>query len=292
MKKGKTIYINQCSLIEYIQPYIDAGIEFSVEKTGYSSKIIFPDRNIFISQSRNTRALFHIASKIKSEIDKAPEVDLIKREDVSYHDLNSKIQGENLLIGDCYNVDISSAYVTALYINSIISKDLFDEVLNLEKIDRLKSLGMIATRKTFYEFGEGRLLDYRLDDSEKTERRRKYFFLACKIVGDLMAEIARACGDKFLFYWVDGVYLRNSKSKAKAEKIIQKAGFDFKSKKLYSFEIESRETSSLISFYEDSNRSDDSYKEFRLPIQIKDGVTDTAFRRLMEEKDVRFLSGF
>ena len=76
--------------------------------------------------------------------------------------------------------------------------------MKLKKPDRLKTVGMLATKKAIYEVEEKKL------KSATTIRKKteKVFFSICNEIGELMNSILLKYGSDIVFFWVDGIFCK------------------------------------------------------------------------------------
>lgn len=81
------------------------------------------------------------------------------------------------------------------------------------KIVRLAALGSLA-RKTERWVYDGRMM--RKLPTEANYATQNIWFAICKRVSDVMGQAAKIAGDDFIFYWVDGIYIKKNAKKKKA----------------------------------------------------------------------------
>ena len=65
-------------------------------------------------------------------------------------------------------------------------------------------LGLLAYEPDYFYFKHGKFISY---EKEKNPYKKVFQFCALE-TGNIMDKIALELGDNFVFYWVDGVYLR------------------------------------------------------------------------------------
>lgn len=133
--------------------------------------------------------------------------------DVDY--LDSKIDyidvgvfESGVVLEDLLEIDINGAYWETAYILGVISKPIYERGKELDKKVRLASLGSLAKKKDVWIY-DGKKMKREVIRSYQTEN---IWFAICKRVSDVMQEAVKLIGSEFVFYWVDGIYIRNDKS--------------------------------------------------------------------------------
>lgn len=126
-----------------------------------------------------------------------------KGEDIQYVKVKDYAVGEE--ISDLVYIDINGAYWQTAHHLGIINDALYLQGLEINKVVRLAALGSLAKTKDVWKY-DGK-------DLKKTETIRNpnenLWFAICKRVSDVMIEVVNKVGDDFVFYWVDGIYIKN-----------------------------------------------------------------------------------
>ena len=106
-------------------------------------------------------------------------------------------------------VDIDQAYWETAYQLGIISDEIYVKGSkgNISKKARLTALGSLAKKKYNYHFKGDKLLDTII---EKEPLLENLWFTICKRVSDVMHDVIAKLNGEFIFYWVDGIYFKNS----------------------------------------------------------------------------------
>jgi hypothetical protein len=193
----------------YVDSLKDSFETFKLLLSKNSQTIIFNGQKLFFAQKKINPKIFHIVKKIKSEtldgfLSKNKLFnDRESRAGIRYYHYNNVPEK----LDRFYYIDISSCYISILKNHGIISSKLFDEINQLEKSDRLISLGMCAYEPYEINFIEG----------VQGVPERVYniyspiFYYACNETMKLMDKIIELLEGNFLFYWVDGIFFKDIK---------------------------------------------------------------------------------
>jgi hypothetical protein len=101
----------------------------------------------------------------------------------------------------------------------------------MPKTERLPAIGMIAKKSVWITYTAGKAENWELKEGFYAN----IFFYVIQQITDLMAWAAEIAGDSFLFYWVDGLFVKNSIPKKKLEeitRIFSEQGYYFKYEKV------------------------------------------------------------
>ena len=161
-------------------------------------------------------------------------------------------------------VDIDQAYWETAYQLGIISDDIYVKGAkgNISKKARLTALGSLAKKKYNYIFKGDKLLDTIV---EKDPLLENLWFTICKRVSDVMHQVIVELNGEFIFYWVDGIYFKNTKENvAIAMQVFIENGYQSKFKKVN--QIYFHEKGFTVNDYGDIKR------EFTYPNYGKKGV--------------------
>lgn len=131
------------------------------------------------------------------------------------------------------NVDINSAYWETANMLKLMSTELYKKGLTLKKQTRLAAIGSLAKTVLVYEF------DGKNDSFVTKIKNHETEFLwniISGIVGELLIKAAKAAGNDFLFFWVDGIYLKGN-AVNKVIDVFQKAGYQSKISTIESMQV-------------------------------------------------------
>lgn len=204
-----------------------------IEKVGkYSASIVLNGVKTFYSDKRINPAVFGYGKLLKNELEPYIE-DFKNKKDLGYFILNAKRVNADRI----FNIDISAAYLTALYNTGKISEKLYKKINSLSKPDRLVCLGLLAYEPIIRIYKEGKLHDIQ---KEKNEYREIFFFLI-KEVFEISKQIRKKLGKDFIFSWVDGFYFKGEKNIHIVQDYLRGKKFKFKTFRLFNFKSENRE---------------------------------------------------
>ena len=151
-----------------------------------------------------------------------------KGSNIKYIRVNNFKEGDK--VEDLLYIDVNAAYWHTAHILGVVSDSIFKRGLTVDKVVRLAALGSLAKTKSVWKF-DGK-------DFKKTETIRKgetenIWFAICKRVSDVMHKVSKEIGKDFVFYWVDGIYIKNSEeSFQKVLRILIENGYSSKFEKV------------------------------------------------------------
>lgn len=258
-----TINLSLNSADQLIEKFMTDCKDFEVSSTGYSTIIKLGNVNYFCHDAINSggrKNILTYRSKIMADIKKKEiNFDFVPSSKVRYYELGKITEKIPSVV---YNFDISAAYPSALHKLGFISDEVMSGLMKLKKVDRLKAIGSIATRKTITKFIKGVPQDAEIKENKIG---RDIFFLLCYEIGELMFEI-RTKINSFLFFWFDGIYFTDINEKDIINKIITEKGYLCKFEQLTEFtKIIDEENDRIKINYLKENKK----KSFNLPINYK-----------------------
>lgn len=121
------------------------------------------------------------------------------------------------------NIDLSSAYWETANQFGLLSPELYKAGLKVRKQVRLAAIGSLAKKVRVYKFDGRKLVALDKKISDKTH----FLWPAiCDHVGKLLVKTAKLCGDGFIFFWVDGIYVKKGYEQ-KVYKAFKAAGYKY-----------------------------------------------------------------
>lgn len=216
-------------------------VPFDLIRSNYAMEIkseLINDKFVTSMQGKQVFAAF---AKIKSNVKNKP-IPAITRDSLIYYQHNFK---SSFYTDRVYNIDLNCAYATALFNKKLIAGDTLKYLLRLPKQARLVSVGMLASRKKTFSYGEGMLEGY----SEYVSEYAPFFYLAVQETYNVMSELKKIIGQDYLFTWVDGVYFKpNDVAMKECEQYLQSVNFGYKSEVLNKFMVKFLETKIMLTF--------------------------------------------
>lgn len=208
--KTKAI-LNADSVNEYIDFHKKMKIPFTLSLSTYTAQIKSNLCDIYFMKSEQPNRVFCAYNKVKKDVT-AQKIKKIKINSLQYYSSNLK---DNDFYSDViYNVDLKSAYATILYNDGLISKETFDYLNKLPKMERLASVGMLASKKNIFEMdADGEVISEKTEVSETAD----YFFYCVKRTSEIINFASKHLGKAFLFSWVDGIYFLQANHKGSIE---------------------------------------------------------------------------
>ena len=238
MKKqnAATIFKNPQLQESIIRQYKEAGLDFQVKHSNYNTQIIGQETVLKFIQTEHSIKVFVAYNKIVSDLKKSDKTLEILQQDWSTENFDSKNGLKPCKYKTVLNLDITSAYPYCLFLNKLISQDTFNYLMALPKSERLPAIGMIAKKSVWIDYNNGKASNWDV----KTGEYANIFFFVIQQITDLMAWAADIAGDDFLFYWVDGIFLKPTISKKKLQEItgiFAEQGYYYKYENVKNFSV-------------------------------------------------------
>jgi hypothetical protein len=238
MKKqnAATMFKNPQLQESIIKQYKEAGLDFQVKHSNYNTQIIGQESVIKFIQTEHSIKVFIAYNKIVADLKKSDKTVEILQGDWSTENFDSKNGLKPCSYKTVLNLDITSAYPYCLFINKLITLDTFNYLMALPKNERLPAIGMIAKKSVWIDYQKGKATTWDV----KTGEYANIFFFVIQQITDLMAWAADIAGDDFLFYWVDGIFLKPTISKKKLQEItgiFAEQGYYYKYENVKNFSV-------------------------------------------------------
>ena len=238
MKKqnAATIFKNPQLQESIIRQYKEAGLDFQVKHSNYNTQIIGQESVIKFIQTEHSIKVFIAYNKIVADLKKSDKTVEILQGEWSTENFDSKNGLKPCSYKTVLNLDITSAYPYCLFINKLICLDTFNYLMALPKNERLPAIGMIAKKSVWIDYQKGKATTWDV----KTGEYANIFFFVIQQITDLMAWAADIAGEDFLFYWVDGIFLKPTISKKKLQEItgiFAEQGYYYKYENVKNFSV-------------------------------------------------------
>jgi hypothetical protein len=205
--------------------YIISGSQHQLTSDNWDSKYntnrISVEDLMFIQKVRREVLSSKKALDLNTVINRPKNIEYIK--------INKNIDEDE--IDNVYEIDINRAYWDAAYLLGYLNKELWEEGCEKDKVLRLMSLGGLA-KKTYTL-----IYDPNNTPPEKIHTNNSPYqyiwYTICATISEIMKNIAAACGDKLILFWVDAVIFKYDKKIAgEIKAILNSYGYDFKENKI------------------------------------------------------------
>jgi hypothetical protein len=197
MKKFKRVFERDLSNLIFLEK------SFEVKKSNTTYQISVNGNKTIYSDERMNPKIFSVYRNLEKELSNS--LDFFKKDE---KEVGYFLYGKSDFEGKVFNIDISSAYLTVLFNTKLISKNIFLEISNMKKKDRLKILGMLAYQPYFFYYEKGILFS----QTQRKNDFRNVFFYCVKETFKIMKIIKKKLGNDFIFSWVDGVYFQGERN--------------------------------------------------------------------------------
>lgn len=219
-----------------IKQYKEAGLDFQVKHSNYNTQIIGQEAILKFIQTEHPIRVFVAYNKIVKDLKASDKTVEVLQGEWSTENFDSKNGLKPCSYKTALNLDITSAYPYCLFINKLITLDTFNYLMALPKDERLPAIGMIAKKSVWIDYKKGKAANWDL----KTGEYANIFFYVIQQITDLMAWAAEIAGNDFLFYWVDGIFLKPTISKKKLQQItgiFAEQGYYYKYESVKNFSV-------------------------------------------------------
>lgn len=228
----KRRYYMRGNPLKKLEKVAKRGIPYEHVHTNRTTKIVVENETWLYGGKDYTNKEFNLIKKLKKEIHaniiaKNLQVPELTQNDVPYFEYSDRVKAfpSNSTFIDMDEYDVSKAYYQTAYYLNYMSEEMYYQCLKLPKHIRLRFIGMIATFKRSYKKIGWRIVDF---NPIKDDLLRRVWFHICKHVDDCLQEFKQMTGDKFLMYYVDGIYLKKGEYEEDAHgNIVNRVTYDY-----------------------------------------------------------------
>lgn len=221
-KKRKVTHFVGGSASEFLKQQLEHYNEVVFEFTNYTSAVITPKGKYVFHSSHKIKKPFAVFNQLKKQIkDSGMPLPVVDRSRINWYRFSHRKNfPESFKI-----VDLTSAYARVLYKSKVITLALYEKLTSkIDKEDRLAAVGFLGTKKSRVYYKEGEYIDTEVVKGELSD----WFFYCCWVTGEVM-EIARnMAGEDFMFYWVDGIAVKNDDKAIEILEYIRSLGYPAK----------------------------------------------------------------
>jgi len=189
--------------------------DFTVKMTSNSTEVNYNGMKFLYSLTEFQKRHLGLFQKMKSRVTKSikekgiivPTIQHAKYFDCAQ--FKPLERGEHFTYNNVLELDINKAYYRVLYNLGYIEEDFYNECINLPKKIRLALVGSLATQKSIFNYVNGEIVEP--EDGiyiTKNEVLRNVFFQLVSEVDEALTVFQKLAAENFIFYWVDGIYLK------------------------------------------------------------------------------------
>jgi len=234
-------------------------LPFTVTLSNYTQKIessIYKYKSI---EDVKSNRFFGASMMVKKDVKEKPIPDCPK-EFSSFNDFNIR---EEFFLDEIYAIDISSAYATMMHNNGYISDNTFEYIQKLPKMERLASIGMLASNKKEFKFDSDGNIEEIQEIISPTEN---YFYFAVQETAKVMAEAKRIAFEDnmndYLFTWVDCIYFKSKDKIKDITDYFDSMNIKYKVTKYSQFLVQRKKKFFLVTFFDENEKK----KIFSIPL--------------------------
>jgi hypothetical protein len=235
----------------YTKDYDRLGIPYKLKQGTYTTTLESELGKFKFFSNDFPKRVFMASNMIKKDVKEslqAAEIMNTKHIKMNY---GSKKDVDNIITKDVLNIDLTGAYVQALWHTGIIQEKTYQYLLKLPKMERLPAIGMLATSyvELFYE--KGKCVSFKPHRAETSE----IFFHLIDEINFVMRDIEYMLGDDYIFHWVDGVFFKKETDNKKiqnVENFLLELDYPYKYESVETFKVRKQEDVVRIEMYKNN----------------------------------------
>jgi hypothetical protein len=234
------------------------GLEHETILTTYTSQIKtgVPEIDVYLLSSKQPFKVFAAHAKVKKAVKNSGlEFPDITEADLKYYQISKRLKPGNF--GKVFCIDIRAAYPTALKNIGFIDAETYAYLMNQDKQTRLTACGMLAGTKHVFKYNGAELLDFKIIEKET----KPVFLAAVSTIDEILEKTAKIAGNDFLFFWVDGIYLKSAAKLEKIRELWRGYCYEFTEEILSNFSVTANDRGKLFVNFEKNGKM----KKFNLP---------------------------
>lgn len=188
------------------------GAEYQHSFTLSSTTIKVGNETFYYGSINYKMKEFHLQRALKKEVlknikEKKLIVPKYDNEKIAYmkYSPDLGVMSDSFTCLDVKEYDLSKAYYVCAYRLGYIGKEMYDTCMDLTKEQRLRFIGSMATVKKVYTKRGFKVISLKI---RRNKLLRFVWFHICKQVDECLDELRALVGDRFIMYYVDGIYLR------------------------------------------------------------------------------------
>ena len=225
------IHLKKTNLKDTLHYFSSNWQDFILKITNYTMEVNTGEKKYFFSTQAMSKKVFIWYAIIKKN--NGGEIRDIPK-GFRYYDF-SGIEKMNGSKEKLYCIDINSAYLSVLLRDKILSEKDFNLILSRShKRHRLQSVGMFAKNPISIGFKNGVPMEFKTN----SDPFQWIFYHAVNETYLAMDKVKKALLNDFLFYWVDGIFIRGDPQRA--VDILKECGFNSKIEEVKNFHIKEK----------------------------------------------------
>jgi len=209
---------------------------FTVQHGTYTTKIINPDGKLKYQTTSFDQRVFIASQMIRrdvlaSELGQKIIASSQPRTNFGYNESIVPFEADRVL-----NIDISSAYASALYNSGMITEKTHAYLRRMKKEERLPAMGMLARSSCSWVYKDGKCVEI---VPKRADTAQIFFYLIAEI-NYVMQSVKWELGKYFYFYWVDGFFFDYNTPVpliTKVENILTDKGYHYKYELVEDFKL-------------------------------------------------------
>ena len=213
--------------LDIISEFKEYNQAFKLISTLLTKTIITDTENLYyVSKSNLKMRELALIKSVKDYVIKHNIKTHAERKKIQY--IDRAILKNGVYENDLYEIDLKAAYWNLAYKNKFISKEIFERGNNTKLISkkaRLIALGNLAKRSYIMEYDGFGFGKSEIETSEGTEN---IFFKVSQQTDAIMTRLKLLCGNDYLFYWVDAIFLKGERAKNEIESYLKSRKMEFK----------------------------------------------------------------
>jgi hypothetical protein len=234
------------------------GLEHETILTTYTSQIKtgVPEIDLYLLSSKQPFKVFAAHAKVKKAVKNSGlEFPDLTDADLKYYQISKRLKPGNF--GNVFCIDIRAAYPTALKNIGFIDAETYEYLMKQDKQTRLTACGMLAGTKHVFKYNGAELLDFEIIEKET----KPVFLAAVATIDEILEKTAEIAGNDFLFFWVDGIYLKSAAKLEKIRELWRSYCYEFTEEILNNFVVSANDRGKLFVNFEKNGK----IKKFNLP---------------------------
>ena len=217
-------------ILQMINSHVKNGVPFTYKVTNQREQFKSVINNVMNKESAFPSNELNFIKQVKERIIKTEFYKEIpnkfktkkSRGKIKYYSYNKNRKAGDVINGG-YEVDLTGAYWNKLNYMGGLSEDLYAKGNIVSKESRLAAVGTLAKTTRVFQFDGKKQKELPPIKSVLTEH---IWHTIAYEVGLIMTDVAKACGDDFIFFWVDAMFVTD-RSVEKVKKIFAKYGYKF-----------------------------------------------------------------